>query len=70
MVTQKGFFQKRFTGWNYQKLVRISDEKEYARNIIKIYPNWIPNRGMGYYFPKLKMELYGTPRRYALFNVQ
>ena len=70
MATQKDSFQKRFTGGNYQKLVRISEETEYTKNIIKIYPNWTENRGMGYYFPKLKMELYGTPQSYALFNVQ
>ena len=70
IVTQKGSFQKRFTGGNYQKLVSICDEKKYIRNIIKVYPNWIPIRGMGYYFPKLKMELYGTPRLYAIFTVK
>jgi hypothetical protein len=26
--------------------------------------------GMGFYFPKLKMEVYGTPRAYAMFNVR
>jgi hypothetical protein len=70
MTKQNGSFQKRFTGGNYQALVRISDEKKYTKNVIKVYPNWIENRGMGFYFPKLKMELYGTPRPYALFNVQ
>lgn len=70
MTTKKDSFQKRFTGGKYQELESIADKKKYTRNIIKVYPNWIENRGMGYYFPKLKMELYGTPRSYAVFNVQ
>jgi hypothetical protein len=55
---------------NHQKLIKLSEEKAYTREITKVYPNWVPNRGMGFYFPKLKMELYGTPRLYAVFHVQ
>jgi hypothetical protein len=66
----KPSFRNRFTDGKYQSLVRLSEEKDYSRNIIKIYPKWIANRGMGFYFPKLKMEVYGTPRAYAMFNVR
>ena len=67
---RKPSFRNRFTDDKYQRLVRLSEEKGYSRNIIKIYPKWIPNRGMGFYFPKLKMEVYGTPRAYAMFDVR
>jgi len=60
---------RQLTGGRYDKLKTIANEKNYTKDIIKIYPDWIPNKGMGFYFPKLKMELYGTPRLYAVFNV-
>ncbi|SFD24031.1 hypothetical protein SAMN05518672_1011206 [Chitinophaga sp. CF118] len=41
----------------------------YTKDIITVYKEWIPNRGMGFYFPKLQMELYGTPMLYAIYNV-
>lgn len=64
-----GRFKARFVEARYKKLAMIADKRKYSRNIIKVYPQWVPNRGMGYYFPKLKMELYGTPMSYAVFNV-
>ena len=54
----------------YEKLEEVSKQIEYTKNITKRYPDWIPNRGMGFYFPKLKMELYGTPMPYAIFDVK
>lgn len=54
----------------YRKLELVSEQKGYAKNIIKRYPKWIPNRGMGFYFPKLNMEVYGTPRAYAIFEIK
>jgi hypothetical protein len=69
-IIKKPAFEKRFNDDKYQSLVRISEEKDYSRNIIKVYPKWIPNRGMGFYFPKLKMEVYGMPMPYAMFNVR
>ena len=60
----------RFTGGRYDTLIKWETNKKYTQDIIKVYPKWIPNRGMGYYFPKLKMELYGTPRLYAYFAVK
>lgn len=60
---------RRFVGGPYEKLKTVADEKKYDSEIIKVYPNWIPNRGMGFYFPDLKMELYGTPGLYAWYQV-
>jgi len=53
----------------YKILKNLLEEKDYWRKIITIYPDWIYNRGEGYYFRKLKMEVGGTPRRYAIFRV-
>lgn len=58
-----------FKGGRYDKLQVIVEKKEYTRNITKVY-SYTYNRGMGYYFPKLDMELYGTPHLYACFSVE
>ena len=68
--TVKGYARiQRFNNGRYKQLEDITKQKKYQQNIIKLYPEWIPNRGMGFYFPKLHMELYGTPHLYALFEV-
>jgi hypothetical protein len=59
----------RFKNGRFKHLEDIVEQKKYEENIIKIYPKWTSNRGMGYYFPKLKMELYGSPHWYAWFHV-
>ena len=41
----------------------------YAQNITKVYPHWQPNRGMGYYFPDLHMELGGTPTFHSCYEL-
>ncbi|WP_413669243.1 hypothetical protein ACEN9X_04300 [Mucilaginibacter sp. Mucisp86] len=66
---KNGLFEARFEAAEYKNLEILADKKNYSRDIVKVYSEWVPNRGMGYYFPKLKMELYGTPMRYAIFNV-
>lgn len=63
-------FNKLYTGGRYERLKKVVAEKEYLRDITKVYSKWHPNRGMGFYFPKLDMELYGTPRLYACFSVK
>lgn len=63
-------FQKRFASGRYQRLEAVAEEKKYTTNVIKVYPDWVPNRGMGFYFPKLGMELYGTPMLYAWYQVE
>jgi hypothetical protein len=54
----------------YLELEKISGEKNYDRDIISVYPKWIPNRGMGFYFPDLQMELAGTPGGYSIFKIK
>lgn len=63
-------FQKRFVSGRYQRLEALAEEKQYTTDIVNVYPEWIPNRGMGFYFPKLGMELYGTPMLYAWYQVE
>jgi len=62
-------FKNKLQGGRYSKLKKAAEDKNYTKDITNVFPNWIPNRGMGFYFPKLKMELYGTPRPCAWFNV-
>ena len=46
---------------DYAKLKKLLDKPSYSENMLKIYPSWIPNRGMGMYFVKLNIEYGGTP---------
>ncbi len=62
-------FVRRFEGGHYAELQNLADTKHYSRDIITIYKDWIPNRGMGYYFSELKMELLGTPSLYAVYTI-
>ena len=61
---------RRFEGGKYEQLTLIFGQTKYIDKLTKVYPEWTLNRGMGFYFPKLKMELYGTPDVYAIFNVK
>jgi hypothetical protein len=63
-------FMRRLESGNYGVLLQLVEQMRYTFDIIKIYPEWIPNRGMGFYFPKLKMELYGTPMPYSCYSVE
>lgn len=58
-----------YKGGRYDRLVDIIRKKDYTGGISKLY-QYSYNRGMGYYFPKLDMELYGTPHLYAFFSVE
>jgi hypothetical protein len=62
-------FKQRFSGGRYKKLDKMIDKIEYTDSLRKIYPEWSPSRGMGVFFPKLQMAMYGTPEPYAVFNV-
>lgn len=69
MMCLNTIFMRDLKGGHYDQLNKVSEDKNYVRDIIKVYKEWIPNRGMGYYFPKLQMELYGTPMPYAVYNI-
>ena len=69
MMCLNTIFMRDFKGGHYEQLKNLSEDKKYTTDIIKVYTEWIPNRGMGFYFPNLQMELYGTPMLYAIYNV-
>lgn len=64
------FVRRDFEGGHYQKLNEVAKQKKYTEKITEVYPEYTPNRGMGYYFPKLKMELHGTPSPYAVYKIK
>jgi len=69
MIHKKNSVERVFTGSRYNELEILAERIKYGPRLAKTYADVIPNRGMGFYFPQLKMELYGTPYRYAIFNV-
>ena len=42
-------------------------EKDYEKEIT-IYYDCIPNRGIGFYFQKLQVELGGSPHLYSKYS--
>jgi hypothetical protein len=62
-------FKQRFSGGRYKKLNKMIDKVDYTANLTKIYPEWSHSRGMGVFFTKLQMAMYGTPEPYAVFDV-
>jgi hypothetical protein len=68
MMCLNTIFMRDFKGGHYNQLKLLGDET-YVPGITKVYKEWIPNRGMGFYFPTLQMELYGTPMLYAIYEV-
>ena len=53
----------------YKTLESLIEEKQYVKNITKVYPDFTWNKGMGYYFKKINTELYGTPSLNYVFKV-
>jgi hypothetical protein len=51
---------------NFKKLLQ---EKEYSKTLA-IYYDWIPNKGMGYYFEQLQVELGGSPHMYSMYTIK
>jgi hypothetical protein len=60
--------KKKSSDHRYMKLLVL--DVNYSFDIRKVYPDYMFNTGMGYYFPKLKMELNGVPAEYAYFEIQ
>jgi len=62
--------KQKFSSGIYDKFLKLIDQKDYRKNIIKVYPDWVPNRGMGFYFKKLNIELDGTPHYFSKFELK
>jgi hypothetical protein len=60
---------RRFVNGIYTDFESLIKEKNYGNEMSKIY-DWIPNRGMGFYFEKLQVELGGTPHFFSRFVVK
>lgn len=54
----------------YIALMNMLEKKDYLNTLLKENYDWVISRGMGYYFPKLKLELYGTPYLRSYFDIQ
>ncbi len=61
---------ERFHGGPYQRLEDLTWSTDYRHWAADNLGGWTPNRGMGFYFPKLDMELEGTPTLHGRFNVR
>ena len=60
------FFQTR----EYSQFLKLVDSSKYINKLLKLYPDNLISRGMGYYFPELKVEYYGTPHLRSYFYVE
>lgn len=53
----------------YSDFMKLVNEKDYEKEL-STYFDWIPNRGMGFYFQKLQIELGGTPHLYSRYTIK
>lgn len=56
-------------GGHYDELLKTKSEKNYERDIIEVYPDYHITTGMGYYFPKIQMQLGGIPSPYTYYKI-
>ncbi len=54
----------------YSQFLKLVHSTKYINKLLKLYPDNLISRGMGYYFPKLKVEYYGTPHLRSFFYVE
>ena len=54
----------------YGGLMAVLEKDNYSTAILKLYPGWCPNKGMGMYFFKLNIEYGGTPCRWSYFTIK
>jgi hypothetical protein len=43
---------------------------KYTDQLTRIYPDWVHSRGMGFFFPKLGIELDGTPYMRSMYYIE
>ena len=55
----------------YAEFMKLVKDKNYEKEMTtNHYYDWIPSRGMGFYFQKLQIELGGTPHSYSLYTIE
>lgn len=52
----------------YADFMKLVEDINYDKQMYTYY-DWIPNKGMGFYFKQLNIELGGTPRMYSVFKI-
>ena len=53
----------------YSDFIKLTQDKNYEKEISTYY-DWIANRGMGFYFQKLQVELGGTAHLYSRYTIK
>jgi hypothetical protein len=53
----------------YSDFIKAVERTSYEKEIASFY-DWIENRGMGFYFQKLQVELGGTPHLYSRYIIE
>ncbi|WP_316734869.1 hypothetical protein [Pedobacter aquatilis] len=52
----------------YADFMKRLKDKDYEKQFSHLY-DWTPNRGMGFYFQKLQVELGGTPHLFSTYTI-
>lgn len=60
----------RLNSKNIKSLEKIMGNREYIRKVVKVFPKWVPNRGMGIYFDALNIELGGAPCSWSRYFIK
>jgi len=53
----------------YSDFIKLTQDKNYEKEFSTYY-DWIANRGVGFYFQKLQVELGGTPHLYIRYTIK
>lgn len=59
----------RYKTGNYAVIRKFLGDRNYLTNMLKLYPEWSPNRGMGIFFHQLNIEYGGTPCRWSMYTI-
>lgn len=61
---------KKLNSKKIKSLERIMSDREYIKKMLKVFPKWVPNRGMGIYFNALNIELGGAPCSWSRYFIK
>ena len=67
-ITKKN--DSRLRDKKFQSLEKYMSSPEYVKKMLKVFPKWIPNKGMGIYFTALKVEFGGSPCRWSVYEIK
>lgn len=52
----------------YADFIKLVKDTDYVKEISSYY-DWIPSRGMGFYFQRFQIELGGKPHLYSIYTI-